>query len=107
LGDTGVVLAAAGQGKRMLSQVNKVFLELRGQPVIKYSLDIFEKLSDIREIIIVAHPQEVSRMKHDIVDHSGHPYIIINQHHVVIPCRTLDIILKAHWPGRRFLLPCR
>ncbi|MGI6551256.1 MAG: 2-C-methyl-D-erythritol 4-phosphate cytidylyltransferase [Syntrophomonadales bacterium] len=72
MGDTGVVLAAAGQGKRMLSQVNKVFLELRGQPVIKYSLDIFEKLSDIREIIIVAHPQEVSRMKHDIVDHFGY-----------------------------------
>jgi len=69
LGDTGVLLAAAGQGKRMQSQVNKVFLELAGQPVIKYSLDIFEKLPDIEEIIIVAHPQEVSIMERDIVEH--------------------------------------
>ena len=69
MGDTGVVLAAAGQGKRMQNQVNKVFLELRGQPVIKYSLDIFEKLPEIEEIIIVAHPQEVSAMERDIVGH--------------------------------------
>lgn len=69
MGDTGVLLAAAGQGKRMQSQVNKVFLELAGQPVIKYSLDIFEKLPDIEEIIIVAHPQEVSIMERDIVEH--------------------------------------
>lgn len=69
MGDTGVLLAAAGQGKRMQSQVNKVFLELAGQPVIKYSLDVFEKLPDIEEIIIIAHPREVSLMERDIVGH--------------------------------------
>ncbi len=72
MGDTGLVLAAAGQGKRMLSKVNKVFLKLSGQPVIKYSLDVFEKLPDIEEIVIVAHPQEVSVMERDIVDRFGY-----------------------------------
>lgn len=68
MGDTGVVLAAAGQGKRMRNAVNKVFLELEGQPVIKYSLDIFEQLDDVEEVIIVAHPHEIGQMEQEIVD---------------------------------------
>ncbi len=68
MGDTGVILAAAGQGKRMQRSTNKVFLELEGQPVIKYSLDIFEQLDDVEEIIIVAHPHEVTQMEQQIVD---------------------------------------
>ncbi|MGI6512987.1 MAG: 2-C-methyl-D-erythritol 4-phosphate cytidylyltransferase [Syntrophomonadales bacterium] len=67
MGDTGVILAAAGQGKRMGSRVNKVLLSLTGQPIIKYSLDVFEMLPDVEEIIVVAHPREVSVMEQDIV----------------------------------------
>lgn len=72
MGDTGVILAAAGQGKRMGRRVNKVLLSLAGQPVIKYSLDVFEALPDVEEIIVVAHPQEVSVMEQDIVKRYGY-----------------------------------
>ncbi|NLW44975.1 MAG: 2-C-methyl-D-erythritol 2,4-cyclodiphosphate synthase [Syntrophomonadaceae bacterium] len=72
MGDTGVILAAAGQGKRMGSRVNKVLLGLAGQPVIKYSLDVFEMLPDVEEIIVVAHPLEVSVIEQDIVERFGY-----------------------------------
>jgi len=55
----------------MRNALNKVFLELDGQPVIKYSLDIFERLDDVEEIVIVAHPQETERMERDIVSRYG------------------------------------
>ncbi|MGE5416723.1 MAG: 2-C-methyl-D-erythritol 2,4-cyclodiphosphate synthase [Acidobacteriota bacterium] len=58
MGDTGVILAAAGQGKRMRSQFNKVYVELAGQPVIKYCLDLFDSISDVAEIVVVTHPEE-------------------------------------------------
>jgi 2-C-methyl-D-erythritol 2,4-cyclodiphosphate synthase/2-C-methyl-D-erythritol 4-phosphate cytidylyltransferase len=51
----------------MQNVVNKVFMNLEGQPVIKYSLDIFEQLDDVEEIIIVAHPHEISRMEREVV----------------------------------------
>ncbi|MGE5422342.1 MAG: 2-C-methyl-D-erythritol 2,4-cyclodiphosphate synthase [Ignavibacteriales bacterium] len=68
MGDTGVILAAAGQGKRMQQGINKIYLDLLGQPVIKYSLDVFEDLDDVEEIVIVAHPGEIDFMQAEIVD---------------------------------------
>ncbi|MGE5404216.1 MAG: 2-C-methyl-D-erythritol 2,4-cyclodiphosphate synthase [Candidatus Saccharibacteria bacterium] len=65
MGDTGVILAAAGQGRRMRSQFNKVYLELAGKPVIQYSLDIFDTMADIAEIVVVTHPDE----KDYFIDH--------------------------------------
>ena len=45
---TAIVLAA-GQGKRMKSKVQKQFLELKGKPVLYYSLACFEKSEEIQE----------------------------------------------------------
>lgn len=68
MGDTGVIVVAAGQGQRMQTSVNKVFLELAGQSVIKYSLDVFAGLEDVAEIVVVAHPEELELMKAKIDD---------------------------------------
>ncbi|MGE5370562.1 MAG: 2-C-methyl-D-erythritol 4-phosphate cytidylyltransferase [Solirubrobacterales bacterium] len=67
MADTAVILAAAGQGKRMGAPVNKVLLELGGRPLLAYSLQLFEALDDVAEIVLVAHPDETGYMKEMIV----------------------------------------
>lgn len=48
---TAIVLAA-GKGSRMKSSIPKQFLEVKGRPLIAYSLEAFEK-SPVDEIILV------------------------------------------------------
>lgn len=43
-GKIGAVILAAGQGTRMKTKVAKQFLELKGRPLISYSLEAFEKV---------------------------------------------------------------
>ncbi len=49
---TAIVLAA-GQGKRMGSNTQKQYLELKGNPILYYSLKAFEESDIIDEIILV------------------------------------------------------
>lgn len=49
------IVLAAGQGKRMNSKVAKQFLELKGKPLVCYSLDAFEQSILIDEIILVTN----------------------------------------------------
>ena len=48
---TAIVLAA-GKGSRMKRSIPKQFLEVKGRPLIAYSLEAFEK-SMVDEIILV------------------------------------------------------
>lgn len=41
MGDVGFVVLAGGKGSRMKASVPKQFLELRGAPILHYSLDLF------------------------------------------------------------------
>jgi len=47
------IIVAAGKGTRMGSNVEKVFLELDGVPVIAHTWEIFERAGIIDELIIV------------------------------------------------------
>lgn len=47
------IILAAGSGTRMNSKQNKVYLELQGIPIIKYSIEKFLKNKYIDEIILV------------------------------------------------------
>ncbi len=71
--DVGVVIAAAGQGRRMNNRVNKVLLELQGRPIIQYSLDVFCRMEEVAEIVVVAHPDEVEIMSGAIRNYSAFP----------------------------------
>lgn len=48
------IIAAGGKGSRMGADVNKIFLEFGGKPVLAHTLLAFEHCSAISEIIIVA-----------------------------------------------------
>ena len=55
---TAIVLAA-GQGKRMGSQIPKQFLLLRDFPVLYYSLKCFQDCEWIQDIILVTNEESV------------------------------------------------
>ena len=63
---TAIVLAA-GSGSRMKSKTKKQFIEIKGKPVIWYSLFEFEK-SRVDEIILVTGKEDIDYCKKEIVE---------------------------------------
>ena len=63
---TAIVLAA-GSGSRMESKTKKQFMEIKGKPVIWYSLFEFEK-SRVDEIILVTGKEDIDYCKKEIVE---------------------------------------
>ena len=64
---TAIVLAA-GQGKRMMSKIQKQYLELDEKPIVYYSLKVFQESSVIDEIILVVDENQKEYCKTEIVD---------------------------------------
>ena len=67
---TAAIVLAAGQGKRMQSAVAKQFLLLNNEPVVCYSLRVFEE-SDVETIILVTGADEIQYCKEEIVEKYG------------------------------------
>lgn len=67
---TAIVLAA-GQGKRMNSKIQKQFLEVKGYPVLYYSLKVFQESPLIDEMILVTGENVLSYCREKIVDKYG------------------------------------
>ena len=51
--DVGVVIAAAGSGRRMGMDVSKVLLPLDRKPILAHSLELFAALDEVSEIVVV------------------------------------------------------
>ncbi|KPU42657.1 2-C-methyl-D-erythritol 4-phosphate cytidylyltransferase 1 [Oxobacter pfennigii] len=64
----GAVVVAAGKGKRMGAEVNKLFLEINNKPVLAYTLEAFESSQYVDSIIIAANENEMDYIKKDIID---------------------------------------
>ena len=56
---TIAIVVAGGTGDRMGGGLPKQFMELCGRPVIAYTLGVFEKCSEISEIVVVSHPEHI------------------------------------------------
>lgn len=63
---TAIVLAA-GSGSRMKNKTKKQFMEIKGKPIIWYSLFEFEK-SRVDEIILVTGKEDIDYCKKEIVE---------------------------------------
>ena len=57
----GVVIAAAGQGKRMKKGYNKQFIQLGDRPIIIHTLQVFERLPAIDPIVVVRGDRDVAK----------------------------------------------
>jgi 2-C-methyl-D-erythritol 4-phosphate cytidylyltransferase len=51
------IIVAAGKGTRMGPNVDKLFLEVSGRPVIAHTWDTFDRATDIQEIVIVVRQE--------------------------------------------------
>lgn len=63
---TAIVLAA-GSGSRMNSAIKKQFMEIKGKPVIWYSLFAFQQ-SRVEQIILVTGKDDIEYCKRDIIE---------------------------------------
>ena len=55
MGDTAVIIMAAGKGKRMKSNLPKVLHNIAGKPILNYVLDTVNRLEVKRKILIVGY----------------------------------------------------
>lgn len=60
---TAVIVLAAGQGRRMGADRNKIFLELAGRPVLVHSLEVFEQAQEVSQIVVAAAADEVAQIQ--------------------------------------------
>ncbi|WIF95625.1 2-C-methyl-D-erythritol 4-phosphate cytidylyltransferase [Caminicella sporogenes] len=62
------IIAAAGQGKRMKSRINKQYLELDGKPILIHTLEVFDKTELINEIILILKEDEIEFCREKILN---------------------------------------
>lgn len=65
------IVLAAGQGKRMKSNVQKQFLLIKEKPVLYYTLKAFEESPLISEIVLVTGKEEMEYCRKEIVEKYG------------------------------------
>ncbi|KXG75129.1 2-C-methyl-D-erythritol 4-phosphate cytidylyltransferase 1 [Fervidicola ferrireducens] len=61
------VIAAGGRGRRMNSTLSKQFLMLKGRPILYYTLNTFESLQEIDEIILVVGSSDIIYAQREIL----------------------------------------
>jgi len=72
------IIAAAGSGKRMSSEINKIFLPLHNIPIVARSAAALAACSEIDELIIVAAANELDAVAEVLTKHQpGKPWRIV------------------------------
>lgn len=66
----GIIIAAAGQGKRMGAGINKQFILLNDKPILIHTLEKFQNKSWVNEIVLVVHPDEVDYVQKLLNDYN-------------------------------------
>jgi 2-C-methyl-D-erythritol 4-phosphate cytidylyltransferase len=62
-----VIIVAAGTGSRMESAERKQFIHINGIPLIAMTISAFDRRADVAEIIVVSHPDEIERVRTEII----------------------------------------
>jgi 2-C-methyl-D-erythritol 4-phosphate cytidylyltransferase len=65
---TTAIIVAAGKGKRMEKNINKQYILLRDKPVIAYTLEVFERVELIDEVILVVGEGEIGYCQKEIIN---------------------------------------
>ena len=63
MSELGVVIPAAGQGKRMGAGCSKQFILLAGQPVLARTLRLFEESALVSEIVVVGAEKDIASLR--------------------------------------------
>lgn len=62
------IIVAAGKGKRMGLDINKIYLKLGDKPVIVHTLESFCQASEIDEIVIVLSSEEKDYFRKEVLE---------------------------------------
>lgn len=65
------VIAAAGLGRRMQKDTPKTYLPLAGKPILIRTLEIFEQVPEVNEVLVVVHPEDLEFCQEEIL--APHP----------------------------------
>jgi 2-C-methyl-D-erythritol 4-phosphate cytidylyltransferase len=65
------VIPAAGSGRRMQAECNKVWLELNGVSILEHTLKVFQAATVIDRIVLVINPAEFERFAIFLRDQAG------------------------------------
>lgn len=72
----GVIVAAAGSGTRMSAEGNKIFLNLDGKPIIMHSLELFDAIEEVAEIVVVTRKVDLQNIG-DLMKNISTPYQVV------------------------------
>lgn len=61
------IILAGGKGKRMNSKVSKQFIEIKGKPIIYYTIKKFNENKNIDNIVVVLPQDEVDYFKENVL----------------------------------------
>ncbi|MEW9702666.1 2-C-methyl-D-erythritol 4-phosphate cytidylyltransferase [Paenibacillus sp. SI8] len=70
MGKLGVVIVAAGKGSRMRTAESKQYLMLGQKPILVHTLQLFQNIHEVDEIILVVGEADVERCKAYVKDHT-------------------------------------
>lgn len=79
LAELGIVIPAAGQGKRMGAGCNKQFLHLLGQPILAHTVRLFQESSFVSEIVIVGADCDLLTIRELVYHHKFDKVVAIIQ----------------------------
>lgn len=61
------VIAAAGLGRRMQTDIPKTYLLLAGKPILIHTLEVFEQVPEVHEVLVVVHPEDLEFCQEEIL----------------------------------------
>jgi 2-C-methyl-D-erythritol 4-phosphate cytidylyltransferase len=61
--DWGVIVVAAGKGTRMGTKESKQYLQLGDKPILVHTLELFESMDTVNEIVLVVGSDDVDRCR--------------------------------------------
>ncbi len=65
------IIAAAGLGRRMQKDIPKTYLPLAGKPILIHTLEVFERVPEVHEVLVVVHPEDLEFCQEEIL--APHP----------------------------------
>lgn len=61
------VIVAGGSGKRMGSPVKKQFIKLKEKEILAYTIEVFNQLEEISEIVVVTGEEDIYKVEEEII----------------------------------------
>lgn len=62
------IILAGGKGKRMGAKISKQYIELKGKPILYYTIKRFSDYKDINRVILVLPKDEIEYCKKEVLD---------------------------------------